>query len=175
HQDNILRQSIIPARVTPLVAARAREVAEAVMREFAGVGVFCVEMFVTPDGDVLVNEVAPRPHNSGHYSIEACVTSQFEQHIRAIAGLPLGDTSLHIPVVMVNLLGEDGQEGPAVLEGCRQALALPGVHLHLYGKSMTAPRRKMGHFTVTAPDLAQALSTAAKARQALRVVAAKEV
>lgn len=174
HRENILRRSIVPARVGPAVAGRAREVAEAVIREFAGVGVFCVEMFVTPDGQVLVNEVAPRPHNSGHYTIEACVTSQFEQHIRAIAGLPLGDTSLCAPAVMVNLLGAEGEEGPAVLEGYRQALALPGVHLHLYGKEITAPQRKMGHFTVTAPSLEQALFLAEQAQKQLRVVTAGE-
>jgi 5-(carboxyamino)imidazole ribonucleotide synthase len=172
HQDNILRRSIVPARVGPAVARRARDVAEAVMREFAGVGVFCVEMFVTTDGGVLVNEVAPRPHNSGHYTIEACVTSQFEQHIRAITGLPLGDTSLRSPAVMVNLLGTDGQDGPAVLEGYRQALALPGVHLHLYGKAITVPQRKMGHVTVTAENLEQALNLAQQAKSLLRVVAA---
>lgn len=172
HQDNILRRSIVPARVGPAVAGRAREVAEAVMREFAGVGVFCVEMFVTPDGGVLVNEVAPRPHNSGHYTIEACVTSQFEQHIRAITGLPLGDTSLRSPAVMVNLLGTDGHDGPTVLEGYRQALALPGVHLHLYGKAITAPQRKMGHVTVTAVNLEQALNLAEQAQNLLRVAAA---
>lgn len=174
HQDNILRRSIVPARVGASVAGRAREVAEAVMNEFAGVGVFCVEMFVTTDGGVLVNEVAPRPHNSGHYTIEACVTSQFEQHIRAIAGLPLGDTSLCLPAVMVNLLGAEGQDGPAVLKGYRQALALPGLHLHLYGKAITAPQRKMGHITVTAANQEQALSVAEQAQNLLSVVAAGE-
>ncbi len=174
HEDSILRCGIVPARVSGAVAARARQVAEAVMAEFSGVGVFCVEMFVTPDGGVLVNEVAPRPHNSGHYTIEACVTSQFEQHVRAIAGLPLGDTSLRTPAVMLNLLGEDGHAGPAVLEGCAKALSLPGVHLHLYGKRFTAPRRKMGHVTVTATGLDRALEVAEQARQALRVVAGRK-
>lgn len=174
HQDSILRRSMVPARVSPAVAANAQVVAEKVMALFAGVGVFCVEMFVTADGTVLVNEVAPRPHNSGHYTIEACVTSQFEQQVRAISGLPLGDTSLLSPAVMVNLLGEDEQHGFAVLEGCGEALALPGVHLHFYGKIKTAPKRKMGHFTVTAATLDEALLLAEAAAAHLRVVADKE-
>lgn len=175
HKENILRQSIVPARVSEEIAARARQTAGMVMREFAGVGVFCVEMFVTADGNVLVNEVAPRPHNSGHYTIEACATSQFEQHIRAITGLPLGDTSLYTPAVMVNLLGEDGHRGPAVLEGCAEALSLPGVHLHFYGKRYTEPKRKMGHITVTAASVEEALQLARRAGSALRVIADKEV
>lgn len=174
HEENILRRSIVPARVTEQVAARARDVAEAVMGLFSSVGVFCVEMFVTEDGDVLVNEVAPRPHNSGHYTIEACVTSQFEQQVRAIAALPLGDTALLRPAVMINLLGEEGHSGPAVLEGCEKALAIPGVSLHFYGKIKTAPKRKMGHLTVTAPTLAAALKNADAAAAYVRVVTGKE-
>ncbi len=174
HEDSILRRSIVPARVPHEVSRRAQEVAEAVISLFSGVGVFCVEMFVTKSGDVLVNEVAPRPHNSGHYTIEACVTSQFEQHIRATCGLPLGDTTQHSPAVMVNLLGEKGYEGPAVLEGCAKGLALPGVHLHFYGKHKTVPKRKMGHFTVTADSLDDALAIATEAEQYLKVISQKE-
>jgi 5-(carboxyamino)imidazole ribonucleotide synthase len=174
HEDNILRQSIVPARVSDTVAVRARAVAEDVMSLFCGVGVFCVEMFVTQEGDVLVNEVAPRPHNSGHYTIEACVTSQYEQQVRAITGLPLGDTALLTPVVMVNLLGAPGHCGPAVLEGVAEALVLPGVHLHFYGKIKTEPKRKMGHITVTSSTLDDALRIAGEAAKRLRVVAEKE-
>jgi len=174
HHDSILRRSMVPARVSPAVAACAREVAEKVMTLFGGVGVFCVEMFVAEDGAVLVNELAPRPHNSGHYTVEACVTSQFEQQVRAISGLPLGDVSLLSPAVMVNLLGEEGEHGFAVLEGCAAALALPGVHLHFYGKIKTVPKRKMGHFTVTAATLTEAIRIAEEAAAHLRVVADKE-
>lgn len=174
HEDSILRRSMVPARVSPAVAACARGAAEKVMTLFGGVGVFCVEMFVAEDGAVLVNELAPRPHNSGHYTIEACVTSQFEQQVRAISGLPLGDVSLLSPVVMVNLLGEEGEHGFAVLEGCAAALALPGVHLHFYGKIKTIPKRKMGHFTVTAATLTEAIGIAEEAAAHLRVVADKE-
>jgi 5-(carboxyamino)imidazole ribonucleotide synthase len=171
HWESILRRTVVPARVTEAVARRADEVARHVMDSLGGVGVFCVEMFVTATGEVLVNEVAPRPHNSGHYTIEACNTSQFEQQVRVITGLPLGDTSLRSPAVMVNLLGEEGHSGPALLSGCAQALALPGLHLHFYGKHQTAPRRKMGHFTVTAPDLDQAIRTADRAERFFRVTA----
>jgi len=171
HGESILRRSIVPARVPEAVRLQADRVARRVMESLGGEGVFCVEMFVTATGEVLVNEVAPRPHNSGHYTIEACHTSQFEQQVRVITGLPLGDTHLRSPAVMVNLLGEEGHNGPAVLSGCAGALALPGVHLHFYGKFQTAPRRKMGHITVTAPDLEQALLTAETAACFLRVTA----
>ncbi len=157
HEDNILRLSIVPARVSDDVALKAQEIAARTMEVFQGVGIFCVEMFVTPEGNVLVNEVAPRPHNSGHYTIEACVTSQFEQHIRAICDLPLGDTRLVNPAVMLNLLGEPGQDGPAILKGCASALRIPGASLHLYGKKETKPKRKMGHVTITACTLQEAL------------------
>ena len=169
HEENILRRSLVPARVSDTVSARARAVAEEVMNLFCGVGVFCVEMFVTDNDEILVNEVAPRPHNSGHYTIEACVSSQYEQQVRAITGLPLGDTTLLTPAVMINLLGEKGHNGPALLEGSSQALALPGVHLHLYGKKQTAPQRKMGHVTVTAPTLEGAMKLAARAEKYLKV------
>ncbi len=170
HKENILHRSIVPARVSNIAADRARRAAEAVMSTFSGVGVFCVEMFVTQEEEILINEVAPRPHNSGHYTIEACVTSQFEQQIRAIAGLPLGDASLVSPAVMINLLGEEGHNGPAILDGCAEALALPGVHLHLYGKALTAPKRKMGHVTVTASVFEEAVAVASKAQKMLRVI-----
>ncbi|MEW6660985.1 MAG: 5-(carboxyamino)imidazole ribonucleotide synthase [Bacillota bacterium] len=170
HQENILRTTIVPARVSGGAADKARRIAEEVVRVFEGIGVFCVEMFITGEGEVLVNEVAPRPHNSGHYTIEACVTSQFAQHIRAISGLPLGDTRLLSPAVMVNLLGAEDCHGPAVLTGLQKALALPGVQVHLYGKKTTAPKRKMGHLTVVAPELPKALEIAAEAASFLHVV-----
>ena len=106
-----------------------------------GVGVFGIEMFLTADGALLVNEVAPRTHNSGHHTIEACVTDQFEQHLRAILGLPLGETRQHSPATMVNLLGEAGYEGRPLIRGLAAALAIPGVCLHLYGKAVTKPGR----------------------------------
>jgi 5-(carboxyamino)imidazole ribonucleotide synthase len=174
HEDNILRRSLIPARVSREVARRAQDIAGKVINIFNGVGIFCIEMFVTPRGEVLINEIAPRPHNSGHYTIEANVTSQFAQHIRAIVGLPLGDARLREPAVMINLLGEPGWHGPALLEGCSQALAIPGVHLHFYGKKETVPKRKMGHITVTAPTLEEAILVSDEAARMLRVISHKE-
>ena len=163
HINSILHETIVPADITPEASERAMSVAKRVMEVFDGIGMFCVEMFITKDMDVLVNEVAPRPHNSGHYTIEGCVTSQFENHIRAITGLPLGDTSLRSPTVMINLLGTEGKEGKAKVLGLDKALALKGTHVHIYGKSTTKPRRKMGHITVCASTVNEAIITAEKA------------
>ncbi len=170
HRNHILYRCMVPARVSPETYNKAKEVAEKVVSVFTGVGIFCVEMFLTDAEQILVNEVAPRPHNSGHYTIEACVTSQFEQHIRAITGMPLGDTTLINPAVMVNLLGEEDYYGPAVLTGVDKALSLSGLHLHFYGKVKTAPRRKMGHFTVVNPDINRAMEIAQKAEKYLKVI-----
>lgn len=174
HVDNILQRSIIPARVSESVAQRAREIAALTIDVFQGIGVFCIEMFVTVEGNVLVNEVAPRPHNSGHYTMEACVTSQFEQHIRAITDLPLGDTRQLNPAVMVNLLGDAEQTGGAVIEGCATALKIPGVNLHIYGKKETKPNRKMGHVTIIAPALKEAMFYGKQVARILKVRAVKE-
>lgn len=170
HQDHILNMSVIPARISSEINDQAKEVARKVMDVFQGVGVFCIELFLTADDCLLVNEVAPRPHNSGHYTIEACPTSQFEQHIRAITTIPLGDTTLINPAVMVNLLGEEPHQGPAVLIGVDKALALPGLHLHFYGKHDTQPRRKMGHFTVIHPLQSEAIVIAKQAANYLKVI-----
>lgn len=142
--------------------------AQAVLQLFEGIGIFCVEMFVTEAEQLLVNEIAPRPHNSGHYTIEACLTSQFEQHIRAITGLPLGATNLIRPAVMHNILGS-GQSGKAQLIGLDLALALEGVKVHIYQKSISRPGRKMGHLTVTAAKLEKAAANALKASQLIEI------
>jgi 5-(carboxyamino)imidazole ribonucleotide synthase len=117
------------------------------------VGILAVELFVTKSGEILVNEIAPRPHNSGHHTIEANFTSQFEQHLRAVMNWPLGDPSLRCPAAMINLLGEDGFSGPAIVEGKEEALAEKGVYIHLYGKKLTKPFRKMGHVTILDEDV----------------------
>ncbi|MGF7186078.1 5-(carboxyamino)imidazole ribonucleotide synthase [Desulfitispora alkaliphila] len=174
HEENILIRGIVPARVSEAIATKSREIAAAVMDVFQGVGIFCVEMFVTEQGNVLVNEVAPRPHNSGHYTIEACRTSQFEQHIRAITDLPLGSTKLLAPVVMINLLGESGHSGPAVVAGCGEALAIPGCKLHFYGKKETVPKRKMGHATITASTLEEALEYGDRAKNYFKIISGNE-
>lgn len=163
HIDSILHKTRVPANIPDKAAKTAMKVASKVMEIFDGIGMFCVEMFVTNNNDILVNEVAPRPHNSGHYTIEGCITSQFENHIRAVAGLPLGDTSLISPTVMINLLGEEGFSGNALVEGLDKAMALKGVTVHIYGKKQTKPKRKMGHITVTANSVTKANAIAEEA------------
>lgn len=170
HRNNILHETVVPACISEEITKKAMDIAGKVMNVFDGIGMFCVEMFVTKNGDVLVNEVAPRPHNSGHYSIEACVTSQFENHIRAVSGLPLGDTTLIRPAVMINILGSDKFSGDAFVEGCFEALSVPGVKLHIYGKEKTSPGRKMGHLTVTAESVETALENARSAFEKIRVI-----
>jgi 5-(carboxyamino)imidazole ribonucleotide synthase len=157
HAHGILDISIAPARVTPALAERARNAAVEVAGKLRYRGVLCVEFFLVSGGELLVNEIAPRPHNSGHYTIDACITSQFEQQVRALCGLPLGDTRMHCPAVMVNLLGELWSAGEPRWE---QVLRHFDVKLHLYGKSEPRPGRKMGHFTVLAQDVDSALRLA---------------
>jgi 5-(carboxyamino)imidazole ribonucleotide synthase len=130
-----------------------------------------VELFLTKDGKVLVNEIAPRPHNSGHHTIEANVTSQFEQHLRAILNLPLGDTSIIKPGVMVNLLGDFGYEGTAIYSGLEDVMKFSGVYVHLYGKEKTKPFRKMGHVTIVDSDLLKAKQKAKIVKNTLKVIA----
>jgi len=171
---NICDTVIAPARVDEKTAASAREIAVSVVEALDGVGIFGVELFLDKQGRVLLNEVAPRPHNSGHYTMEACVTCQFEQHVRAIAGLPLGNTTLLQPAVMLNLLGlpaGPGKSGlgPAIIQGYDEAMKVPGLSLHLYGKTETRPFRKMGHFTVTAATLNEALEKAEYVRGILKI------
>jgi len=168
HKNSILDVTIVPARVPEQSVQKATEIAGRVMEVFAGVGTFCVEMFVTKNGDVSVNEVAPRPHNSGHYTIEACLANQFENHIRAITGLPFGSVDLTRPAVMVNLLGES--DGPARLVGLEEAYADPNIRVHFYGKETSKTDRKMGHFTAVDDTVEGALSRAEKAKALVRVV-----
>jgi len=165
---NICTSVIAPARLEPHVGARAAALAVAVVEALGGVGVFGVELFLTRDGAIVVNETAPRPHNSGHYTMEACRTCQFENHLRAVAGLPLGAPGFHSPAVMVNLLGQ-GQSGPTQVKGLDGALVVPGFSLHLYGKADCRPGRKMGHFTVTAENLPLALERARSVELSLKV------
>lgn len=167
HRNHILCMSIAPARLPEETAQRAVEIAEQVVEGLAGVGAFGIEMFLQPDGEILVNEIAPRVHNSGHYTIEACHLSQFEQHIRAICGLPLGDNRLRRPAVMVNILGE-GKRPAARLAGIPDLMRIPEVNLHLYGKEEVRPGRKMGHLTALADSLPLALERAGAAHRLLR-------
>jgi 5-(carboxyamino)imidazole ribonucleotide synthase len=165
HQNHILDTSVYPARVDPAVERRAGEIVRELCETFALVGVLCVEFFLTSSGELLINELAPRPHNSGHLTIDACVTSQFEQHVRAICGLPAGSTELLRPAAMANLLGDIWEGGePDWASAC----AIPGVRLHLYGKASPRKARKMGHLTAVAHSQAQALEHAIQARSSLR-------
>ncbi len=165
---NILDLLLAPARIPAETAERVQQLAVDTAKALGGVGVFGVEMFLAKDGRLLVNEVAPRPHNSGHYTFDAAVTSQFEQHIRAVVGLPLGSTEQMRPAVMLNLLGSDGA-GPVVAEGFAEALAIEGVSVHIYGKAESRPFRKMGHVTVLDSDLERARQKALRVKQILRI------
>ncbi len=164
HTNHILDFSIVPARVKPEVTAAAEKLARLIAEKINLVGVMGVELFVTKAGEVLVNELAPRTHNSGHWTLDACMTSQFEQQVRAICGLPLGAVTLLSPVVMVNILGDAWANGEPKWD---TLLAQPNVRLHLYGKSDPRPGRKMGHFTVTARDADMALELAQKYKERL--------
>ncbi len=164
HRNGILDVSIVPARIAPALAQRATDWALKIAAELGYCGVLAVEFFVTESGGLLVNEMAPRPHNSGHYTIDACVTSQFEQQVRTLCGLPLGDARLLSPVVMVNLLGDAWQQGAPQWE---RVLSMPDAKLHLYGKHEARGGRKMGHYTVLDYSADAALQKALIARAAL--------
>ena len=164
HREHILDLSVWPARMPPDAVAEAVAVTRAIMQELAYVGVLCVEFFLTADGKVLVNEIAPRPHNSGHLTIDAAVTSQFEQQVRAICGLPLGSAAPVRAAAMSNLLGDVWQQGEPRWDA---ALAVPGVKLHLYGKRDPRPGRKMGHLTAIADTPAEAIQKVLAARDVL--------
>jgi len=168
HKNSILDITIAPARIDSTIADNAVKIASGVMEVFEGVGTFCVEMFVTKTGEILINEVAPRPHNSGHFTIEACFANQFENHIRAITGLPLGDTGLISPCVMINLLGDSN--GIAELSGLEDAYNDPNIHVHLYGKSTSAIGRKMGHLTAIGDTVEHAHERALRAKEIVKVV-----
>lgn len=148
-QYHLVEYLFSPARITAAQEKRARELARKVICELNMVGLLAVEMFLNQSGEILINEVAPRPHNSGHQTIEGNITSQYEQLWRSILNWPLGSTAIKTPTAMVNLLGEPGFQGPAVYQGLNEVLAIEGVHIHLYGKKMTKPYRKMGHVTIS--------------------------
>jgi 5-(carboxyamino)imidazole ribonucleotide synthase len=164
HRDHILDLSVAPARMPPPAVAEAVAVTQAIMEELAYVGVLCVEFFLTADDKVLVNEIAPRPHNSGHLTIDACITSQFEQQVRAMCGLPLGDPAFLRAAAMSNLLGDVWSHGEPRWDA---ALAVRDVKLHLYGKSNPRPGRKMGHLTAVADTPAEAIQKVLAARDVL--------
>ncbi|MFL6502660.1 MAG: 5-(carboxyamino)imidazole ribonucleotide synthase [Nitrososphaera sp.] len=169
HDNGILEMSKVPAGINQEIELRAIKMAEMTMRVLEGSGIFGIEMFVTRNEDVLLNEIAPRPHNSGHYTNEACSVSQFEQHLRAILDLPLIKPELLSPAVMVNILGRERLNGPYVIRGLKRALSVPGVKLYVYGKQTSKPGRKLGHVTATARTVEEAASRATKARSGIEL------
>lgn len=166
---NALDMLLAPARIDASVAHAAQAMAIKAVDALGGVGIFGVELFLRADGSLLVNEVAPRTHNSGHHTIEANVTDQFEQHLRAVLGLPLGDTTQVLPAVMMNLLGAPGSSGRPIIRGLQQALSIAGVSVHIYGKGRCMPHRKMGHVTVVDEDLNKAKAKAERVRELLSI------
>lgn len=168
HKNNILHTTIVPARISKDNEKKATLLAKKVMKHLKGAGVFGIEMFLLKNGKIVINEIAPRVHNSGHYTIEGSRTSQFEQHIRAVTGLPLGDTSLTAKaVVMVNILGDSSQK--ANVEGLEKALAISDVSVHIYGKEEAHIERKMGHITVVGENINETLKKAEKARKLISI------
>jgi 5-(carboxyamino)imidazole ribonucleotide synthase len=169
-EANQVEYVICPARIDNEVAQKARAIALNVSKKFNHVGLLAVEMFQTEDDEIIVNEVAPRPHNSGHYSIEASYTSQFENHLRAILDLPLGNTDSKVAGIMVNLVGAEGFSGDVVYENIEKILAWNGVTPHIYGKRQTRPFRKMGHVTIVNKDIDEARRIAEDVKNSIRVI-----
>ena len=169
-EANLVEFLFAPADIDDSIAKEAKNIAVDLIEKLNMIGLLAVEMFLTSDDKLFVNEIAPRPHNSGHHTIEANSTSQYEQHLRAILDLPLGNTVIIQPAVMINLLGEKGFTGNVRYENLDKALMLGNVHPHLYGKKITKPFRKMGHVTVTADTLEEAKSIAKKVQQTIRVI-----
>lgn len=169
-EANQVEYVICPARIDEKVAQKARAVALQVSEAYKHVGLLAVEMFQTENDEILVNEVAPRPHNSGHYSIEASYTSQFENHLRAILNLPLGNTASKVAGIMVNLVGEEGYSGNVVYENIEKIMAIDGVTPHIYGKRETRPFRKMGHVTIVNEDMNEARRIAEEVKNSIKVI-----
>jgi 5-(carboxyamino)imidazole ribonucleotide synthase len=170
-EHNLVEYLFAPASISEKISQQADALAEKIIQTLRMVGVLAVEMFVTKNGEVLVNEIAPRPHNSGHQTIEANITSQYEQHLRAILNWPLGDTGIILPSAMVNLLGEAGYSGQAKYEGFESVVKLPGIHIHLYGKRFTKPFRKMGHVTIVDKDIESLKKKVNFVKNTLKVIA----
>ncbi|MFK7058926.1 5-(carboxyamino)imidazole ribonucleotide synthase [Flavobacterium oreochromis] len=169
-EANQVEYTICPARISEELAKKAQEIALRVSKTMDHVGLLAVEMFQTENDEILVNEVAPRPHNSGHYSIEASYTSQFEQHLRAILNLPLGSTASKTAGIMVNLVGEEGYSGQVIYENIEKIMAIDGVTPHIYGKRETRPFRKMGHVTIVNEDMKEARRIAEEVKNSIRVI-----
>ncbi|MBI35598.1 MAG: 5-(carboxyamino)imidazole ribonucleotide synthase [Flavobacteriales bacterium] len=170
-EANLVEFLFSPATISNEIEEKAQKIARSVIEKLEMVGILAVELFLTKDGEVLVNEIAPRPHNSGHQTIEGNYESQYGQLLRCLLNLPLGNTAIKRPSVMVNLLGEKGYMGKAIYDGIEKALAHPGVNLHLYGKTQTKPFRKMGHATIVNDSLNEAKTIAKKVQEDLKIIA----
>jgi 5-(carboxyamino)imidazole ribonucleotide synthase len=168
-ESNLVDFLICPAKISAKIEKEAQKIAKEIVEKMDFEGILAVEFFLTPSGEILVNECAPRPHNSGHHTIESLVTSQFEQHLRAVLNLPLGSTDIVAPAVMINIVGEDGHTGPVVYKGLEKILAEEKVFVHLYGKKITKPFRKMGHITVLGESLEDAAQKAEKIKHSFSV------
>jgi len=166
---NLVDKLICPSSISFDQSEKALNLASEIIELLNMEGLLAVEFFINSTGEVIVNEMAPRTHNSGHHTIESIITSQFEQHLRAILNLPLGSTKLKLPSVMINVLGDEGHEGPVMYEGLTESMAIEGVKIHLYGKKITKPYRKMGHVTVLSSSLESALEKAENVKQLIRV------
>lgn len=169
-QANLVDYLLCPAEISPEISAEACRLAQEIIQQLGMTGVLAVEMFLDKKGKIWINEMAPRPHNSGHHTIESCVTSQYEQHLRSIFNFPLGSTRIKTPSLMMNLLGEPGYSGAVHYEGLTECLRLEGVKIHIYGKKQTRPFRKMGHVTILDSNLESAKQKAAEIRKKLKVV-----
>ena len=170
-EANLVEFLFSPAKISDEITKNAEKLAVQLIESLGMVGILAVELFLTKSGELLVNEIAPRPHNSGHHTIECNVTSQFEQHMRSILNLPLGSTRMTQPGVMINLLGEKGFEGAAIYDGMEKVMAIPGVKVHVYGKANTKSFRKMGHVTITAETIEEAKQTGRAIKSLIRVIA----
>ena len=169
-EANLVEFLFSPAEVSPEIELKAKEIASQLIEKLNMVGLLAVELFLTKSNELLVNEIAPRPHNSGHHTIECCTTSQFSQHLRAILNLPLGDTSLIQAGAMINLVGEKEFNGPVIYDGLENLLSIPGVFPHLYGKEISKPFRKMGHITITGKDINELKAKRDKIKGLIRVI-----
>lgn len=167
---NLVEYLICPAELDEKISNKAKELALRLIEKLQMTGLLAVEMFIDKNNEILINEVAPRPHNSGHQTIECSLTSQYEQHLRAILGLPLGSTKLTSPSIMLNLLGEPGYEGTPIFKGMEECLALEGVNIHYYGKNYTKPYRKMGHVTIIDNNLENAKNKAKFVKENLKII-----
>ena len=171
HKENILHTTLVPARIDLDVEKKVTNTIQTLMSNINSPGIFGIEMFLTSENQILINEIAPRPHNSGHYTIEGCSISQFEQHIRSVINLPLIKPELYKPIVMINILGPKNlNNSPYKLTGISKCLGIDGVKIHIYGKRITKPNRKLGHVIATGFNLEEAVNRAIKAKNSIKIL-----